>query len=252
MNSARSWRTPSTSVVSNARFTACLAKATATGDSVGDPLGDLQRLGQKLVGREHARNEIGAFGLGGVHHPRGQDHVHRLRLAHRAGQPLGATGAGQNAEIDLRLAELRGIGGEDEVAHHRQLAAAAQRKARDRGDHRLLHAQHRLPALADEVLQRGLGIGAVLHLLDVGAGREGLLVAGQHDRADRRIGVERQQLRADLVHHRVAQRVQRRGRLMRINPTRPWVSTMMFCKSAIFALPLEVAGACSYRWVRGQ
>jgi hypothetical protein len=30
--------------------------------------------------------------------------------------------------------------------------------------------------------------------------------------------------------------------VMRIMPTRPCVSTMMFWKSAIFALPLEVAG----------
>ena len=49
-----------------------------------------------------------------------------------------------------------------------------------------------------------------LHFLDVGTGGEGVLVAGQHDRADRRIGVECQKLRAQLVHQPIAQRVQRR------------------------------------------
>ena len=141
-------------------------------------------LRQKLIGGEYARYEVGAFGLGRVHHPRGQDHVHRLRLADRAGQPLSAAGAGQHAQVDLGLTELRGVGGEDEVAHHRQLAAAAQGKARDGGDHRLLHAQHGLPAPADEVVERGLGMRAVLHLLDIGTGSEGALVSGQHDRAN--------------------------------------------------------------------
>ena len=31
------------------------------------------------------------------------------------------------------------VGGDDEIAHHRQLAAAAEREARDRRDHRLSH-----------------------------------------------------------------------------------------------------------------
>ena len=43
----------------------------------------------------------------------------------------------KNAEVDLGLAELRAVGGEDEVAGERQLAAAAERGAaheRDRDD----------------------------------------------------------------------------------------------------------------------
>ena len=44
---------------------------------------------------------------------------------------------GMMPSVDLRLAELGGVGGDDDVAHHRQLAAAAQRKAGNRGDHRL-------------------------------------------------------------------------------------------------------------------
>ena len=40
------------------------------------------------------------------------------------------------------------VGGDDEVAHHRQLAAAAEREAGHRGDHRLAHLAHRLPVAA--------------------------------------------------------------------------------------------------------
>ena len=47
-----------------------------------------------------------------------------------------------------------------------------------------------LPA-RDEVVEEDVGEGLVLHLLDVGPSGEGLFRAGQHDRADRRIGLER-------------------------------------------------------------
>ena len=86
----------------------------------------------------------------------GQHHVHRLGLADRARQALRAAGAGDDAELDLGLAELRGVGGDDDVAHHRQLAAAAEREAGDRGDHRLAHLADRLPVAADESLRVGV------------------------------------------------------------------------------------------------
>ena len=70
----------------------------------------------------------------GVHHPAGEAHFHRLGLADRAGEPLRSAHAGRDAELDLGLAEFRVVRGEDEVAHHRELAAAAQRIAGDRGD----------------------------------------------------------------------------------------------------------------------
>ena len=64
------------------------------------------------------------------------------------GQPLRAARAGDDAKVDLRLSELGGIGGDDQVAHHRELAAAAEREPGDRRDDRLPHAQDRFPALA--------------------------------------------------------------------------------------------------------
>ena len=66
-----------------------------------------------------------------------------------------------------------------------------------------------LPAAGDEVLEVGLGIGLVDHLLDVGAGGEGLLVAGQHDRADRRVGLEIVERRGQFGDQRRVQRVER-------------------------------------------
>src|SRR5207247_5906298 len=50
-------------------------------------------------------------------------------LADRACQPLRAAGAGQDAEVDLRLAELRSLRRDDQVAQHGELAAAAETEA---------------------------------------------------------------------------------------------------------------------------
>ena len=61
---------------------------------------------------------------------------------------------------------------------------------------------------ADEVAEEGLGERLVLHLLDVGAGGERLLGAGQHDRANRRIGLERLERCVEVLDQRRRQRIQ--------------------------------------------
>ena len=43
-------------------------------------------------------------------------------------------GAGEDAEVDLRLPELRRLRGDDQVAEHGELTAAAEREAGDGGD----------------------------------------------------------------------------------------------------------------------
>ena len=78
--------------------------------------GDGVRLVEQRVGGHHPRHQAGALGLLGVHVAAGQDQVHRLGLADGAGQPLGAAHARQHAELDLGLAELRGVGG-DQQSH---------------------------------------------------------------------------------------------------------------------------------------
>ena len=60
-----------------------------------------------------------------------------LALPTEAGEALRAAGARHDAELDLGLAELGRVGGDDDVAHHGELAAAAEREARDRGNDRL-------------------------------------------------------------------------------------------------------------------
>ena len=69
----------------------------------------------------------------------GQQQIERDALADQPRQPLRAAVAGNDAEVDLRLAEPRRVGRDAQRARHRQLAAAAEREAVDRGDHRLAH-----------------------------------------------------------------------------------------------------------------
>src|SRR5690606_25219096 len=121
--------------------------------------------------------------LGRLDHAAGQGDTHGLELANRAHQALGATGARHQTELDFRLGETGGFTGDDDVAVHCQLAAAAQGEAVHRGD-------DRLRATADRVPQQ-LGV-TVVHLdrrgggefLDVRASHEELLAAGQHDGAN--------------------------------------------------------------------
>ena len=92
--------------------------------------------------------------------------------------------------MDLWLAEARSVGGDDDVAHHRDLAAAAEGKPGDRGDDWLAALPDPLPAAGDEVFEVDFGVGLARHLLDIGAGGKGLVVAGQNDGAYRVIGFE--------------------------------------------------------------
>ena len=90
------------------------------------------------------------------------------------GQPLCAAVTWNHAELDLRLAELGVIGGNDEIALHRELAAAAQRKAGDRGDYGLARIGDAMPR-SDEVTEKRIGKTLAGHFLDVGAGGESLV-----------------------------------------------------------------------------
>ena len=104
-------------------------------------LGDLERLGVVVLGGDDAADQTVVQRLGRREEAPGQDHVHRQRLADGAGEPLGAAGAGHDADVDLRLPDLRGLGCDDDVALHHQLAAAAEGEAADgRYDRLLDHA----------------------------------------------------------------------------------------------------------------
>ena len=98
-------------------------------------------------------------------------------------------------EADLRLAEEGVVGRDRDVAHHHQLAAAAQAVALHGGDHRLAHVPRRhlerdvvgerLVPGQRVALPRGAGrVGA-----DVVAGGEAPPLGAQHHHAGGRIGV---------------------------------------------------------------
>src|SRR5262249_22640151 len=65
-----------------------------------------------------------------------------------------------------------------------------------------------LPADGDEVLEEDVLIGLLLHLLDVGAGGERLVAAGQHQATNAAIGLEAVECLSELAHQIGAQRVQ--------------------------------------------
>ncbi|MPL85440.1 hypothetical protein SDC9_31408 [bioreactor metagenome] len=175
-------------------------------------LGDLvrrgHRVGQQLGQRHDAADKARAFRLGRIHEAAGQMHVHRLRLADEAGQPLRAAHAGDDAEVDLGLAELGVLGGDDEIAHHRQLAAAAERIARHRRDHRLAGFQDAVGLGAEEVLGEHVDEALLRHLLDIGTGRERLLRAGDDDAAHLVVLVRRGERIGQLAQQGRVQRVQ--------------------------------------------
>ena len=108
-------------------------------------------------------------------------------------QPLRAACAGDQAELDLRLPELRVLGRDPDVAGHRELEPAAQAVAVDRGDHRgatgvhppaeLLDPARRAPfrGLLDRRAQRR-------ELRDVGACDERLLAGAAEDESADLVG----------------------------------------------------------------
>ena len=116
---------------------ASLATFKVSGTLAGDLLGELESLGAQLVRRKDEIDEADLLRLGRLDHVAGEDHPHRVTHADEPRQALGAAAAGDQAEVDLRLAETGLVGGDPHVARHRELAAAAETEAVDHRDHRL-------------------------------------------------------------------------------------------------------------------
>ena len=117
-------------------------------------------------------------------------HAHRQRGLHadQPRQPLRAFGAGDDAEVHLRQAELRVWHGHAVVPGHGHLEAAAERSAVDRHHDRLRAV---LDAGQEVVHLRRARLGApddVLEALDVGAGDEGAAGAATTIACDGRVG----------------------------------------------------------------
>ncbi len=134
-----------------------------------------------------------------------KDRLQRRLRADQARQALRAAGAGDEAELDLGQAELGRGNGDAVVADQRDLEAAAERCAVDRGDDRLR-----------AVLDRGLRVRQararerLAEFGDVGAGDEGAPGADQHDRLDGGIGRRLRMPSRKPVAHLRRQRVHRR------------------------------------------
>src|SRR5712692_6512344 len=104
-----------------------------------------------------------------------------------------------------------GVLGDHDVAHQRQLFAAAQCVSGDCRDHGLADAQNVLPVARDVVGLEGVHVAEVLHGADVGAGGEGFRAAGDHDRPDALVGVVRIQRLGQLLHQLGIERIQLPG-----------------------------------------
>ncbi|MCY1441367.1 hypothetical protein D9M71_576800 [compost metagenome] len=165
---------------------------------------------EQLIDWEHPRHQPGALGLAGRHHASGQAHLHGLGPADGTGQALGAADPRQHAEGDFRQAETGVVGGVYEVAHQRQLAAAAQRVAGDRGDDRLAPRGDAV-GLGEVVVVVDLRKLLVRQFLDVRAGGEGLARTGEDDAADLRIGLQAVEHLVEFADQLRVERIQRLG-----------------------------------------
>ncbi len=105
------------------------------------------------------------------------------------GEPLRAAAAGNNPEIDFRLAEAGILRCDDNIAAHRQLAAAAERESAHGGNHRLGDLID-LVAIGEAFLDALIEGAAVGHFLDIGAGGKNFFTTGDDDRADLGVLIE--------------------------------------------------------------
>jgi hypothetical protein len=107
--------------------------------------------------RHHLAHQAHRLRLARGHRPAGEQHLHGIELAHRAHQPLRAADAGHDADADLGLGETRALAGDDDVAVHRQLGAAAEGIAADGSDHRLGAVLDRRPHALGVALRISIG-----------------------------------------------------------------------------------------------
>ena len=132
----------------------------------------------------------------------------RAPEADEAGKPLRAAAAGNEAELDLGLTDLRVLGGDADVAAHRELEAAAEAEPVDRRDERLVRRVHPRAELLDPAGRATLlslrgRLAERRELRDVGAGDERPLAsAHEHDRTNARVVVEPVDLRLELLEER--------------------------------------------------
>ena len=195
-------------------------------------------------GREDALDGLVECLVVGVHLVREADRAARARLsmsspvrnsARACERPMrasakGAIVAGNQPEPHLGEAEARVLAREHDVAAAREAGAAAERGAVDPRDHRhgagVDGREHRGEALGvgDVLLVRELARGP--HPLEVGTGAERGAAAGEHDRAQRRVGGQQPRTsRAARRSCRASNALRRSGRSSQTRATPPSRST---------------------------
>ena len=130
-----------------------------------------------------------------------------LALPMRRGKALGATGARHDAERDFRQAEFGRLGGDDEIAHHGELAAAAEAISRDRRNHWLASLRQTRPAF-EELAEIGFDKSLVSHLLHIGTRGKRLVAAGDNSATDMQIILEYRQGGIELLDQRLVEGVE--------------------------------------------
>ena len=169
----------------------------------------------QFVQRHDATDQARTLGFVHIHHAAGEGQIHGFGFANGAGQTLCATSARNDANFDFGLTKLGVVCGDDEVAHHGQLAATAQCKSTDRGNDRFADASNGFPIAGDEILVVNLSKAELGHGGNVGTGGKGFFVAGDDDATDLVVGVECFQGLPQLHHQFTMQRIQLLGAVQR-------------------------------------
>nr|POE74298.1 hypothetical protein CFP56_70773 [Quercus suber] len=165
-----------------------------------------------LLGRrEHPRRKSPIIRILSAEVLSRENQLHRTALADRTRQTLRATRARDDAQLDLRLAEVGFRRAVEDVAHHGQLAASTQRVSVDRRDDGLLDGVGEVTPGLDKVVPVGLREGLGAHFFDVGAGREGFVRAGQDRGADGGVLVKSAESGIELEDERGEKGIERLG-----------------------------------------
>ncbi len=134
-----------------------------------------------------------------------EDHLQRLGHAGQPRQPLGAAGAGQQAELHFRQPYPGIRAGDAVMAAQRHFQPATQGRAVDDGN-------AGLAAALDDIdhLRQARRHGRLAEFLDVGPGKEGAALADQHHGAHLRVRFGGLKGLQQALAQRLAQRIDRR------------------------------------------
>ena len=115
-----------------------LLARTASGALHGDPLGQRQRRVERSAVGHDLVDQAPLERVGRRHRLAGEHQFHRDLARQLVDDAEHAARGGDQSPLDLGQTELRALLGDHQVTGQRQFGAAAQRRAVDRGDGRLV------------------------------------------------------------------------------------------------------------------